>query len=147
MASVSLWPATVPRTHERKCSCNRQPVGDANQSGSTPSHSSPHAALSHRRCNWPGCNIHGSRYSALIYTHGGVYSRRFLALNTGKFVSSFWIGEFRAVRHFVSSPRRLLSELWLAATQPHAAQNRTGPILSTRVQVPLCGVALSSHMA
>ena len=26
-----------------------------------------------------------------------------------------------------------MSQLWLAATQLHAAQNRTGPILSTRV--------------
>ena len=41
--------------------------------------------------------------------------------------------ELRAVRHFVRSPRRLMSELRLAATQPHAAQNRTGPTLSTRV--------------
>ena len=45
----------------------------------------------------------------------------------------FWIEELCAVRHFVRSSRQLMSKLWLAATQPHATQNRTGLILSTRV--------------
>ena len=91
--------------------------------------------------------------SVEVYTLADLYmevcinSRRFLALNTGQFVSHFSIGQLRAICHFVRSPRRLLSALLLAATAPH----KIGPVLSLQHALPvaapepLCGVALSSH--
>lgn len=57
----------------------------------------------------------------------------------------FWSTELRAVCPWVNLSQ-LLSALWLAATAPHATQNKTGPSLSTCIACS-CTTAKKSHMA
>ena len=120
----------------------RQPVSDAKESWPTTTHLSrpfPFATV----ISW--AEISMEEYVPYWIMHGGEYFWRFLAFISLIQVSLscyFWINELCTVYHFVRSPHQLMSELWLAATQLHATQNRTGPILSTRIT---CGCSKPSN--
>ena len=120
----------------------RQPVSDANESWPTTTHLSrpfPFATV----ISW--AEIFMEEYVPYWIMHGGEDSWLFLAFISLIQVSLscyFWINELCTVYHFVRSPHQLMSELWLAATQLHATQNRTGPILSTCIT---CGSSKPSN--
>ena len=71
MTSVLLWPDTLLRTHKRQRSSDRR---SAMQMNLDPKPPTINPALSHRRSDRLGCNIHGGVYSALIYTWGRIFS-------------------------------------------------------------------------
>ena len=123
--NISVVVACHSTSHTQATLLKWQLVDDANEFWPTMSHLS----------SWPfpimaaiGSIVVFMEVSMLCWViHGSVYCRWFLTFDTSQ---------------FVRSPFQLLSELWLAATEPHAAQNRTGPICSIYIT---CGCSIAKE--